>query len=351
MQVNILHELRDGPWGGGNQFLKSLRDYLVSRNAYEEDPERADIILFNSFPFGEYWRFIQAYKLKSKGKIIIHRIDGPISKIRGQDPRLDGFIYTFNDLLSDGTVFQSNWSRNENLESGLKKKDFEATILNAPDPELFNRKEKKRAQLNGKIRLIATSWSSNWNKGFHVYKWLDENLDFGTYEMTFIGNSPIKFKNIKYIKSLPSNELALEVKKHDIFITASKNDPCSNALIEALHCGLPAIAYADGGHPEIVRGGGELFTQKDEIPLLLEKIVTHYKSYQNNIVLPSMDEIGSDYYNFLSRIYDSFINRQYIPIKNDALVFGKLMLGVYCWRLWHKFSESQVFVDAQSLRN
>ncbi len=141
-------------------------------------------------------------------------------------------------------------------------------------------------------------------KGFKVYKWLDENLDFNKYEMTFCGNSPIQFKNIKHIEPMPSKKLAKQLKQHDIYITASQNDPCSNSLIEALHCGLPAIALNSGGHPEIIQNAGELFNDEQEIPKLLDKISENYENYIRNIQILSIKTIAEQYLNFIKACYD-----------------------------------------------
>lgn len=61
----------------------------------------------------------------------------------------------------DGTIFQSNWSKDKNLEMGIK----ETTISNAPNPEIFNLCDKIEFSADRKIKLIATSWSANWKKG------------------------------------------------------------------------------------------------------------------------------------------------------------------------------------------
>ena len=45
----------------------------------------------------------------------------------------------------------------------------------------------------------------------------------------------------------------------------SQDDPCSNSLIEALHCGLPAIVLNSGGHPEIIGNAGVKFKNRKEI--------------------------------------------------------------------------------------
>ncbi len=301
MKINIFFPFSDKPLGGGNQFLKALRNYFIEKKNYEPNPVKSDVILFNS-----HHKIKELIKFRKKypEKIFIHRIDGPVTFIRKNDNFTDKLIYKINDYIADATIFQSEWSRKKNNELGIKNKKYETIIINAPNPEIFNKLNKKYFEPSKKAKLIATSWSYNMSKGFETYKYLDENLDFSKYEMTFCGNSPFEFKNIKHIKPLPSNELAEQLKQHDIYITASQNDPCSNSLIEALHCGLPAVVLNDGGHPEIIRKGGLIFNKKEEIPNLIEKITSNYAFYAQNIDLPDMNKTGNRYYEFIKQVFE-----------------------------------------------
>jgi glycosyltransferase involved in cell wall biosynthesis len=185
---------------------------------------------------------------------------------------------------------------------GLRRKSFEIVIPNAPESTIFNRRENKPFSTDRKTRLIATSWSPNWKKGFDVYQWLDENLNFNRYEMTFIGKSPIEFKNIKTIPPLTSKDIAEKLKESDIFIFASPIEACSNSLLEALHCGLPAVGSDQSSTPELIGRGGETFSEPAEIPDLLEKITKNYCEYQANIHNPSMEDVGKRYYDFMTRV-------------------------------------------------
>ena len=50
----------------------------------------------------------------------------------------------------------------------------------------------------------------------------------------------------------------------DLFIHSSKGEGCSNAILEAMHAGLPAIVSDTGGTAEIIKPSyGELFRYKD----------------------------------------------------------------------------------------
>jgi len=303
MKTHIFFNLKNSPTGGGNQFLKSLKKYLQSIQAYEEDAQLADVILFNSH---QHAGQIAKTKLKYPEKLFIHRIDGPMKLYNRLTDKRDNIVYLANKYLAEATVFQSEWSRQKNHSLGLAQNLFETVISNAPAPSIFNSDGKIAFSAERKIRLIATSWSKNWNKGFESYQWLDRHLDFGKYEMVFAGRSPIEFKNIKHIPTLTSEEVAKKLKENDIFIFASPIEACSNSLLEALHCGLPSIAAAGSSNPAIVGKGGEIFTSPDEIPQLLEKIVKTYATYQSNINNPSIGEVGKKYYDFISQTYSQF---------------------------------------------
>ena len=322
MRLNIYYNFRKGPWGGGNQFLMALKKQFVNFEAYEENSKKADVILFNS-----HHKLEDCLRIKRnyQGKTIIYRIDGPIFLYRGRNRDLDRIILLFNKLFVDGIIFQSNWCKKQNKKYfGISSK-YETIIHNAVDNEIFNKNGKKEFSPQGRIKLIATSWSSNWRKGFEIYKFLDENLDFSKYSMTFVGNSPIGFKNIVWINPVPSERVAKILKKHDIFIAASRNDPCSNSLIEALSCGLPAVVLNDGGHPELLKEGGELFNGKADVIEKIEKVVKDYHYYQSKIPEFSIEKVAHDYYEFAQEIYDDVQKRRYQP---KEVNFGR-KIGFY----------------------
>ncbi len=334
MKIHILYQFRETAWGGGNQFLKALRNKFIEIGVYEELAVNADVILFNS-----HHEIFNIFKLKLKypNKIFIHRIDGPVSAIRGSKKHIDDLIYKFNDAVADGTIFQSIWSKKENKKLGLNSYN-NRVILNAPSPNIFNKKEKNTIDKNNKIKIIATSWSPNKRKGFDIYLYLDKYLNFSKYEMTFVGNSPYEFKNIKIMNPLPSNKLAEVIKKHDIFITASQKDTCSNSLIEALHCGLPAVVLNDGGHPEIVGKGGKTFYGEVDILEKIDNVAKNHALYQSKINLPLLSDVASQYANFSLKIFNDVYNQKYIVKKVQIKDFIYLFTYFYIWKIYLKIS-------------
>jgi len=287
MKIHISYKFQKGPWGGGNQFLKALKKEFEEMEVCTEDPEKAEIILFNS-----HHCLDKVFEVKKKfpQKIFVHRINGPVQLIRGKDKALDRIIYQFNNLVADGIVFQSNWCREQNKKLFNVLSNYETVIYNAPDNHVFNRNNKKEFNPKEKIKLITTNWSSNWRKGFRVYKFLDENLDFSKYEITFVGYSPIKFENIKLIKPVNSEILAKILKGNDIYITVI-----------------------------------------DEI----EGVVKNYKDYRSQIPEFSIKKVAKDYYDFAEKIFND-VQRGQHQLKQVNLLtkinFYKMKSMILKWR-------------------
>jgi len=295
INVHIIGELKDGPWGGGNQFLKGLRAYLRSKGQYSEQPDQADVLLVN----GHQWlrTIFQVYRLKKQRPTlrVIHRVDGPMEVVRGNRENyfLDRAIISFNDYFADATVFQSKWSETQCYLVGMSTSKLSSVILNASDPAIFH-KLMARHRLVGKVRIVSTSWSSNARKGFDVIRFLDTHLDFSKYEFTFIGNSPIPFKNLRHIEPVSSQALAEELRRNDVFLQTSHIEACSNALIEAMTCGLIPVARNNSSHPEILGCCGVLYEGIDDvigaIDSAVEKGVKHLDDRLKTLAMPHVGD-------------------------------------------------------------
>ena len=294
MKVHILYNTTDLPHGGGNQFLKGLRKQFIDLDAYTFDAKLADVFLFNSH---HNLDLVKNLKEKYGDKKFIHRIDGPMRLYNTASDNRDFVVYRANSELADGTIFQSEWSYNANLALGFTSLRPTAVIHNSIDLDVFNCADISNRN-SGKIRLISCSFSPNLKKGYRAYQFIDEHLDFNQFEYVFAGNSPVRFRNIKNLGCLDSINLATELRKSDIYVTASENDPCSNSLLEAMSCGLKILALNSGGHPEIIGDDNSLF---DSHRGLLEKITNH-DTLNNPRQLSTMKSVAMKYLEFFDNV-------------------------------------------------
>ncbi len=337
--IHILCELRDGPWGGGNQFLKALRAHLRSVGAYSEDPSKADVVLVNGHQWSSYLWQIFSLKRSSHSVRLIHRVDGPMSIVRGggESILVDKAIIIFNKFFSDGTIFQSGWSKNLCISGGMSQNKPYRIVLNASDPSIFYGPT-KTSMSGKKIKIISSSWSQNFRKGFDVLQYLDNNLDFSQYEFTFVGNTPVSFKNFRHIHPLTSQNLANELRCHDIFLQTSHLEACSNGLIEAMSCGLVPVARNNSSHPEIVGLSGVLYEGVNDV---IEAIAT--ASENRDIYLLNknkninMNYVGCEYMNLAYEVINMPSNR---PNFIHLLLTGFYLMSIY---------KSKFFMKLQAL--
>lgn len=291
MKIHILFQFMEGPYGGANQFLKSLRVYFREKDIYTDNISNANVVIVNCSPMSLLdlsWKIIFCAGIQKK--FIVARIDGPVFKIRGRDLFFDKYFFVFCRLMSDLIIFQSNWSKNKCVEYGLDLNGINhSVVINSPDKRIFFPVEQKTNN-NKKQSIVISSWSANSRKGFDVYRYLDEKLDFKNFDIVFFGNSPVKFKNIKMVDALGSEFLARELRRHDYILTASEDDPCSNALLEGIASGLFPIALRSGGHPEIVGARGILFDDKYD---LLDKLsdLAEYPRSKTQVELSNANEL------------------------------------------------------------
>lgn len=291
--VSILREFHKPPYGGGNQFMLALKgefEKIGVRVLNNEISNYVDAYLFDSVWFD--LRLLDKLS-RIKNPRVGHRIDGPIHLYRGKDKEMDDCIFEINRRFATVSIIQSIYTLRSIINSGYSPIS-PIVIPNSVNPNIFYRQENKSKQEN-KIKLISTSWSDNPMKGADDYKWMDENLDFNKYSYTFYGRIKQDFKNILVKQPVPSEELANLLRQHDLYITASRNDPCSNALLEALACGLPTLYKNSGGHPELVGFAGLPYDQHVEIPQKLKRLTESSNIFSGCIAVEPSRQIAKRY--------------------------------------------------------
>jgi glycosyltransferase involved in cell wall biosynthesis len=300
--VALWHAFRPPPWGGGNQFMLALQKALTRRGVrvLENTVGDADVSILQSIGF-DVPRFRRRHGRAPYR--VIHRIDGPFQLVRGleSDSKTDVELFALNEACATATVLQSAWSFRNTVALGHRPVN-PVIIHNAADGDIFHRRGRVPFSRHRRVRLISTSWSDNVKKGHGMYRWLEDHLDWDRFEYTFVGRTQEEFRRIKVVPALPSEELADVLRQHDVYITASRPDACSNALIEALTCGLPALYVNDGGHPELVGYGGLPFSTSEELLVALERLVADYETFQSLVAPPTIDEIADRYLSLIHEV-------------------------------------------------
>lgn len=306
MKICINSQFKSGPYGGGMQFANSLRDYLIAHdievvNSLKD--ENIDIILHvNPFPFlndASQFSYIEAYRYKKT-----HPKTHIILRVNECDER-KGTKY-MNSLLRDASryadhiVYIATWLK---PLLSLSKKPSSSVILNGADPIAFNSNNKDWWDGKRKLRIVTHHWSDHPLKGHDVYQYLDELLggDLGKqFEFTYVGKVPAsaKYLHSKIINPISGIELGDELRKHDIYITASQNEPAGMHHIEGALSGLPILYVGSGALPEYCRGFGIEFSLDTLTESLLE-MKNDFNIYRDKI---------TEYDNTSEKMNSEFLN-------------------------------------------
>ncbi len=289
----LFHEFEPPPSGGGHQFLRALVGELERRGLVVEGDRisgQTPACLFNSFNFD----FVRLQRFARADCRMVHRVDGPIGVYRGFDDGTDARIAAVNAELADATILQSRYSLDKHAELGIVLRD-PVVISNTVDPSIFH-PPSARAPLGGRpLRVIASSWSQNPRKGADALEWLDRELDPATVEITFVGQTGQRFRRISHVSPVDSHGVAALLRGHDVYLAASRDDPCSNALLEALACGLPAAFLDSGGHPELVGDAGLPFRSPEELPDVFERLAADLDGFRARISVPALADVADAY--------------------------------------------------------
>lgn len=345
MKISINSKFFQGPYGGGMQFANYFKGFLegkgikVVNNLKDHDID----VIFHVNPFSflrksASYSFLDAYayKLEHPKTIIIQRIN--------ECDERKGTKYV-NKLLieaskySDAIIFIASWLKPLLEKAGLNKEKKSTIILHGSDNRIFNTDNKEFWDKKRKMRIVTHHWGGHYLKGHDFYKRLDNLLNkkefFDKFEFTYIGNYPkdLIYKNTKIISPLAGKELVAELKKHDVYITASRNEPAGMHHVEGALCGLPLLYIDSGSLSEYCRDYGLEF-DKDNFEKKLLEMYYNYDIYLEKIKRydRTADKMSEKYLQFINETYKE---KEKFEIKDTSKI--KILLFKLYLKFYHGF--------------
>ena len=289
-KILINRKVIQGPWGGGNNFVKSLYENLsfagheIVESLNDND---IDLIVMIDPRYDDLKISINeifSYKQKNKNVKILHRINE--CDARKNTNEIDKLLLASN-VVADETVFISEWLQSYFITKGFS--NHSSVIYNGCNSSHFYpEKNHKNKTVQYPIKIVTHHWSDNWMKGFDVYKHLDKLCQEHPekYKFTYIGRYAKEYSPIAstIINPLYGKELGDELRKHDVYITASRWEPCGMHHIEGASSGLPIIYHEEGGG--IVEGckkHGVSFLSNDQLINVIDTVINNYHELVSNI--------------------------------------------------------------------
>ncbi len=267
MKISIGINLKQGPWGGGNLFGKSLSEFLREqgcRVCFDLRPTDLDLILLfdprpgsTSASYDD--RAVCRYLVrKNPNAVVLHRVNECDER---KNTSGINRVLARASSRADHTVFISEYLRELFAHRGDGAL-HNSVIHNGADTSVFHARGQQPWDGRSKLRVATHHWAGHWMKGFDIYQKFDRLLGQPGYsdrlEFTYIGNTPVDFtfQHAKHIQPLHGHALAQELRTHHLYLTASQNEPAGMHHIEAAMCGLPLLYRLSGALPEYCRGHG-----------------------------------------------------------------------------------------------
>ncbi len=295
MKVAINFKPIDGPWGGGNRFVRALIEALNTRHHtvvhHLNDPDIDLVLMIDprvripNIAFGA--GAIQRYRHFQNPRVaVVHRINECDERKNTRDMN---FRLRLANRVVDHTVFVGAWLKDLSVWTGTGEW---SVVQNGSDPQVFH--PLGGSVWNGidKLRLVTHHWGGNWMKGFDIYSRLDQMLSSPEWsariEFTYIGNLPagFAFQNALHIGALDGEALADELRQNHVYVTGSMNEPGSNHQTEGMLCGLPVLYRNSGALPEYCDGYGIMFDGPGDFETALDQMIQDYAEF-----LPKMTDV------------------------------------------------------------
>ncbi len=296
-KIFINYEPINGPYGGGNQFVINLVEFIkinfsniIITFNLEDDIDIYFIIdirkgSYKKYAFNEIVNHKKHINKKSDRKIVYRINDCDLTRenksleklIIDNQSNIDYWVFNSDFILEYYKNFvKNNFNNYKIIYNTANSKFF------YPIDKIFNKE---------KIIIVTHHWSDNINKGYEIYHKLYEYSKTVTnIEFRFVGR---KFNDqfvsdIKVYGPYKEMELGNCLREADLYITASIYDACPMHVLEGISCGLP-ILYLDhiGGAKDICEMAdskiGESFIDFNDLIKKINIIADNYEFYKKNI--------------------------------------------------------------------
>jgi glycosyltransferase involved in cell wall biosynthesis len=228
------------------------------------------------------------------------------------------------EVLAPFIIGPSSWIISCASKSAITKNREIIRIPNPIDTIIYQKasdkqllREKYNLFSEKKIILFsAIAATKDKNKGFQHFNMALNRLSF-KYTAIVVGNDDIineeERKNIIYLGRINNEQKMAEIYNiSDVYVAPSEQENYSNSVLEALSCGVPVVAFAIGGMPEIIQHKETGYIAKyrdiDDLATGIEYCIKHNNKLGEKAVIHRNQENSM-----------SVIGRKYADLCNDIL--------------------------------
>ena len=195
----------------------------------------------------------------------------------------------------NGIVAVSTAKKNEIISFELVSEEQITVFPNGVDNDLFYPRNKieMRAKYGFSNKDFIIAYTGNYNVSKGVMRLVAAAQTIQNIKLVLIGGGKLKPEsdNIIFKGFLPHDEVPLMLSACDIFVLPTLNEGCSNAIIEAMACGLPIVSSDRPFNDDILNSGNAILINpeiveeiRSAILMLVESESLRKKLSQNSLL-------------------------------------------------------------------
>lgn len=271
LRIHFTYRTIEQPHGGANNFLRALRSALACDPAFalvDDFDADFDILFMNQLSAGP----ANGSAVIPLGRIrerLAGRAIAPKLVVRAVNLRRESHPLTIGGFIpnwlidrrvvallnmADAVIFQSDYQREVFETAGVANSNA-VRIYNGAS-EQFDFASPRTLADGEPMEIVSTSIAPRLSKG---QDWIARMADVPNVRVRFFGVWPDTIDPGKVsLEGIKTHlEIAAAYRSAHAFLHPALRDPCPNAVVEALHSGLPVIYRAGpGSSAELVRSLG-----------------------------------------------------------------------------------------------
>jgi glycosyltransferase involved in cell wall biosynthesis len=295
IKVHFTYQHVDTPWGGANNFIRAIKTELAHDYRFEyTDTVDApcDIVFMNQLGKGpggkgQRYKLAQVRRWKAEGRrIVVRAVNLNCHAFRmGLRNMTLGWLQDRQTIallnLADFVIFQSAYQREFFLHAGYNGAQYR--IIHNGASRFFWVDSPCAQTLDGHLRLVSSTASARATKRHDLIAKI--SLCDGV-EVMHLGAWPegLPSARVHLLGMQPRDEMLKTLVHAHFFLHPALNDPCPNAVFEALCAGLPVIYNSGIGSSSEIIGQCGLPLDESNLSNTVQQARSRYGELNNQVL-------------------------------------------------------------------